>query len=270
MIGRIRTLFSMLFHVPRIILNREVDLLCGYLCYTTLLSLVPLIVVMVIVGRWMGAHDKDTFLLARHLLELLTPESAAQVKSAFADLYQNARVKRLGLTALVPILLFLFMKIRMLRASFVALLGHSRTFPWFLDLALLVALLASFPLVFSVFNSLVLKQIPKQELFYAFNLRSMTLMVLAFGFLMRLFLPPGISLWRQLSGAVLGALVLTLGNRFFSHLTTHVFQMNRLYGAFAFIPLFMVWVYFFWMTLITCLVLCSNRWRQLSAFHADT
>src|SRR4051812_45198243 len=82
--------------ILRTIFHREVDLLCGYLCYTTLLSLIPLITLFLIVGNLFGAHDRDTYTLAGRLLEMLTPESAAQLRSALSELYVNARLKRVG------------------------------------------------------------------------------------------------------------------------------------------------------------------------------
>lgn len=253
--------FRLLRAAVKSIMSRDVDLICGYLSYTTILSIIPIIVLMLVVGKMFGNPEQDTYTLANRFLDLITPEGAEHLRHVISDLYQSVKVRRFGITATVPLLLLVFQKIRVLREAFGKLVGEGPRISIFLELIIFVVIIITLPLAFSMLDSLVLSQIPQANLFFLSDLSKLAASFVIISLLMRIFLPSRTPKQIELYMALLGAILLTAGNRLFGYISSQFFHTSHMYGVFASVPLFLVWIYIFWRVLVSCVILASGNWR---------
>jgi membrane protein len=69
--------------------------------------------------------------------------------------------------------------------------------------------------------------------------------------------------WRDaLLGGVIASVALELGKRGFAAYLLKVPTYRAVYGAFAVVPVFLLWVYFSWLVTLTAALIAANRARQ--------
>src|SRR6185437_15328683 len=102
--------------------------------FTTILSIIPVIVLMLVVGKMMVNPAQDTYLLVNRFIDLITPEGAERLRSMIRELYLSVKIREFGISATIPLLVLVFHKIRVLRAVLGKLVGEGPRLSIFLEL----------------------------------------------------------------------------------------------------------------------------------------
>ncbi len=190
------------------------------------------------------------------MIELITPDAASSVREKIVEILQGVRIKRLGMGAVIPLSVILFLKLRMIRQSFRSVLGAPPTQPysWVVDLAVFIAVVSFLPLAFTFFDQFLLMAQNGLRLLFLVRLSRALLLCLFILALMRMFVPMRVAWSRKIVFAALGGVFLYLTNYAFTNLLGTVLRMNTLYGVFTSVPVFLLWIYIFWRTVTLCVV----------------
>lgn len=230
----------------------------GSLTYTTLLGLVPLLTVVLWLSSTHAAFEQAVDALQRYMVAQLLPEGAGSARvtrqiGVFAD--NAARLGSVGLAVLVPIALMLMLTIE---DALNRIFGATRRRPLLRRLLISAAMLAFAPLLVGASVSMtsylvgasfglldldaparmVLGLLP-----FAFTCAALTLLYLLTPY-------QRVDAGHALLGGLFAAAVFELAKRAFALFITQFPTYTLIYGAFAAVPLFLLWVYVSWLVVL--------------------
>jgi membrane protein len=232
--------------------------IAGSLAFTTLLALVPMFAV--IVAMLSGTpFFHEVMVQLRRFLELnLVPEIADRIsRSYLPEIARNAR----RLTTIGVIFLFVTAVAMMLTVdrSLNAIWRSKERRPFWVSVVAYVALLVVGPLliVASVSITTYLLSLPERwsglpAPAHSFALQAVPIAVssLAFFIIYRL-VPHGRTEWKAaLVGGVVAGILFEVGKEGFAFYVAHAPALSVAYGAFAALPLFLLWIYLSWLIVL--------------------
>ncbi len=236
------------------------------LTYTTLLAIVPLVTIGLTIFSAFPAFETISTNLKIFILENMLPEAAGKVISVYMFQFSENAGK---LTAIGTVVLAItaFMLMHTIEGALNAIWHVRRTRPWAQRLLIFWAVLSLGPLliggslyVTSYFASLTLglgHEVHGATL-YLLRFAPIALTVTAMS-LLYLMVPnryvPTRHAW--LGGLVAGLCFETM-KLLFSSYVSHMPSYTLVYGAFAIVPLFLLWIYLSWMTVLLGAVITAE------------
>lgn len=245
------------------------------LTFTTLLSLVPMITIALTVFSAFPVFDDFSAQIKTFLLNNLMPEHAgtiiAQYTQQFAD--SATRLTTLGIVFLAITAMTMMLTID---NAFNVIWQVTRSRPLIKRLVAYWAVLTLAPLLIgaslsltswliglsmghgkyvSPFGIVVLKVLP---LLFA---------TLAFTLLFRLVPNRHVPRGHALIGALVAAVVFETSNRVFGYFVSHFPTYQLVYGAFASVPIFLMWIYLSWLAILFGAIIAASmsHWRAPTA-----
>jgi membrane protein len=241
------------------------------LTFTTLLSLVPMITIALTVFSAFPVFDDFSVQIKNYLLSNLMPENATIIITQYMQQFADSATRLtavgivfLALTAMTMMLtidnafnvIWQVTRPRPLVKRLVAYWAVLTLAPLLIGASLsltswLVGLSIGHGKVVSPFGIVVLKTLP---IFFS---------ALAFTILYRLVPNRHVPRIHALIGAVVAAVVFETMNRVFGYYVSHFPTYKLVYGAFASIPIFLMWIYFSWLTILFGAVIAASlsHWR---------
>lgn len=240
------------------------------LTYTTLLSLVPLLTIAITVASAFPAFNAWVVELRGFILSNLVPQAASKVITVYMEQFSTkaAGLTAIGIVALAVTALILMLTID---GAFNAIWRVRRVRPMLQRFLIYWAALTMGPLLiggsisittYLINFSLAFVHAPALGIF-ALKLMPVALTAFAFALLYRM-IP---NRYVPTSHALIGALVASLAFELMkSLLATYIsyFPMYTLvYGAFAALPIFLLWIYLSWVTVLLGAVVAASlsHWR---------
>ena len=241
------------------------------LTFTTLLSIVPMITIALTVFSAFPVFEDFSAQIKNYLLSNLMPENATiiitQYMQQFAD--SATRLTAVGIVFLAVTAMTMMLTIdnafnviwqvtrpRPLVKRLVAYWAVLTLAPLLIGASLsltswLVGLSIGHGKVVSPFGIIVLKTLP---IFFS---------ALAFTILFRLVPNRHVPRAHAVIGALVAAVVFETMNRVFGYYISHFPTYKLVYGAFASIPIFLMWIYFSWLTILFGAVIAASlsHWR---------
>jgi len=241
------------------------------LTFTTLLSIVPMITIALTVFSAFPVFEDFSAQIKNYLLSNLMPENATiiitQYMQQFAD--SATRLTAVGIVFLAVTAMTMMLTIdnafnviwqvtrpRPLVKRLVAYWAVLTLAPLLVGASLsltswLVGLSIGHGKVVSPFGIIVLKTLP---IFFS---------ALAFTILFRLVPNRHVPRAHAVIGALVAAVVFETMNRVFGYYISHFPTYKLVYGAFASIPIFLMWIYFSWLTILFGAVIAASlsHWR---------
>lgn len=252
--------------------------IAGSLTYTTLLALVPVFAVAVAILSSSRLFADALAQIKTFLLSNLVPEIAERIITVYMEevSVHAGRLTAVGI-ALVFVLAVWLMLI--MDRSLNAIWRVRQTRPYWRTVAGYVLLLVSAPVLVGVSLSIttyimslsvgVVAGLPERA--HALLLRAVpvSMSALAF-FLVYRIIPHRHVAWRHaLLGGVVAAVLFEAAKQLFSIYVHAAPTYNLLYGAFAAIPLFLIWIYLSWLVVLFGAELTAaaeywpgRKWRQ--------
>jgi membrane protein len=249
----------------------------GSLTYTSLLALVPLITVALALSSAFPAFEHAIEALGRFVAAQLLPEGSARVTrqfGAFAD--SAARLTTVGLVFLAVVALMLMLTVdevlnRIFRVQRRRHLAQRLAVYWAvltLGPVLIGASLSitSF-LVGSSLGMLDLGGFAKAvlgSLTFLFTCAALTMLYLVVPF-------RRIELRHALAGGIVAGVIFEIAKRGFALFVANFPTYTLIYGAFAAIPIFLIWLYLSWVVVLfgATLTAMLPAWRAEHALRAD-
>jgi membrane protein len=241
------------------------------LTFTTLLSLVPMITITLAVFSAFPVFENFSAQIKIYLLNNLMPENSGiiitQYMQQFAD--SAARLTTVGILFLAATAMLMMLTID---NAFNVIWQVSRPRPLFKRLVTYWAVLTLAPLLIgaslsltswlvglsmghgkyvSPFGIVVLKTLP------------ILFSTLAFTLLFQLVPNRLVPLFHALIGALVASVVFETTSRVFGYFVSHFATYELVYGAFASVPIFLMWIYLSWLTILFGAVIAASlsHWR---------
>lgn len=254
MIGRFKNLRLFGRRIRQRFLEENFDQLSASLAYTTLLSVVPLLAIVLGVLSVLPFYADLVHQLERFLLRALLPEQNAGQIIHYLLMFSHkaAHFTLIGLGGLLVVVLFLLVSIE---RAFNHIWRVQEDRPWWKKLRLYSVVLVLWPFVvacvvlmsyFAIRSSLGMVDHP--EYLRAFAIRGAGLAVAAVFFGGLYFSVPNapVAARDALGAGLLAASGFLVMQKGFELYLQHFPSLTLVYGAFATVPIFLVWLYLSW------------------------
>ena len=230
------------------------DQISASLAFTTLLSLVPLVAVVLgilsVIPSFVGMVDQLDRLVVRTLL----PErSAGMIIEYVLEFSQKAtNVTLVGLSALVATV---YLLLQTIERAFNHVWGVTENRPWWKKLRLYAAVLVLWPLLVTLVITAIsyavtisLGLVSEQPWLRSFLFKTTGLFVAALFFAGLYFAVPNakVALRDALWAGVFAAFGFLLMQKAFEFYLSYFPSFTLVYGAFATVPIFLLWLYLSW------------------------
>jgi membrane protein len=224
------------------------------LTYFTVLSMVPVLAIVSSVVTALGVTENVVGAIVDQLAAV-SPQAAEQIRG----FVENANIAGLGTLGAVTLFLTTVLGISNIERALNHIWGVKQERPWARKLPDYLAVLIVAPLLLGVGLSMAttaksqwivqkLLHLPLFELFYDLGLRHLPTAVLAGAFAFLYWFLPNTRVRpvAALLGGVVAAVAVNAALGLYVGLSVGAARADALYGGFAQLPLFFVWVYFFW------------------------
>lgn len=241
------------------------------LTFTTLLSLVPIITIALAMFSAFPIFESFSVQIKTYLLNNLMPETAGaaitRYMQQFADSAARLTTVGIGFLALTAMSMMLTID-----HAFNIIWRVTRPRPLVKRLVVYWAVLTLAPLLIGASLSLT-SWLVGLSMGYAKNISLFGIGVLkilpvffatlAFALLFRLVPNRYVPRSHALIGAVVAAVLFETMNRIFGYYVSHFPTYKLVYGAFASVPIFLMWIYLSWLTILFGAVIAASlsHWR---------
>lgn len=230
----------------------------GALTYTTLLSLVPMITVVLTVMRQFKPLMKLGDNMRLFLLQNLLPDRAGKVVATYAWQFSQkaSSLTIVGTIFLVVTAIMLFATIDRTIAGIWAVrkprAWYVRLPVYWLALTLGPVLFAGSVAVTGRVLAVSLGMVDEPGWLHNFLNRVMTAALLSalFAFLFHIIPNRKLNRWHSLAGGLLAGLGLVLMQRLFGFYLSKLPNFTLIYGTFSVVPIFLIWIYLSWFVVL--------------------
>jgi membrane protein len=247
------------------------------LTFTTLLSLVPLITIALAIFSAFPVFEDFSIQIKSFLLKNLMPEMAGKVITQYMQQFADSatRLTAVGIVFLGATAMSMMLTID---HAFNIIWRVTRPRPLLKRLVVYWAVLTLAPLLIGASLSLT-SWLVGFSMGYAehvpvfgvgvLKLLPLLLTTLAFAILFRLVPNRHVPHTHALIGALIAAIVFESMNRIFGYYISHFPTYKLVYGAFASVPIFLMWIYLSWLTTLLGAVIAASisHWRAPAARH---
>ena len=250
------------------------------LTFTTLLSLVPLIAIVLTLFSVFPVFENFSAQIKNFLLANLLPETGSKIISRYVEQFAESAT-RLTAVGIVFLGVTAMLMMHTIDSAFNTIWRVSRPRPLVQRVLVYWAVLTLAPLLIGGSLSLTswlvgmsvgyARQIPEFGVLLL-KVVPVLLTTLAFGLLFRVVPNRYVPLRHAFIGSVAAAAVFESMNRAFAFYIAHFTTYKLVYGAFSSIPIFLLWIYLSWLTiLLGALITASlSHWRGGSTRHIST
>ena len=239
--------------------NDQCLLRASALTYATALSIVPLLAVAFSISKGFGFQN--TVYIRQFLLQLTAGRE--EVVDRIVNYINNTEVATLGAVGVAGLLFAVLSLLGSIEKSFNSIWGVEqqrnlgRRFADYLSITLVCPLLiiVSISATASMQSTAVVQTILSYSVFsYAYlaflKVLPFLLVWAALTFIYKLFPNTRVSFFSALGGAFVAGLFWTTAERLFIGLQVGVAKYNAIYGSFAQVPLFLLWLYISWVIVL--------------------
>ena len=258
------------FVAKRLVQDRCVQTAAS-LAFTTLLSLVPIVTIALTVFSASPVFANFWAQIKTYLLTYLMPEKAGIVITQYMQQFAESatRLTAVGLVLLAVTALSMMLT---MENAFNVIWRVSRPRPLFKRLVAYSAVLTLGPLLIgaslSLTSWLVGLSMGHGERISVFGIMALKILpilfsTLAFTLLFQLVPNRQVPLLHAVTGALFAAMTFEATSRVFGYFISHFPTYNLVYGAFASLPIFLMWIFLSWLTVLFGAVIAASlsSWR---------
>jgi membrane protein len=256
--------------------------IAGSLAFTTLLALVPVFAIAVAMLSRAPFFEEVMVQVKVFLLQNLVPEIADKIITVYMEQFrENAgRLTTVGLVALLFTAMALMLTVD---RSINAIWRVRRSRPFWISVLSYVVLLSVGPLLIGVSVSITTylmalsARVDVPEGAHSVLLQAAPAAVSAVAFFLLYRLVPNRRVpWRHAAaGGVLAAVIFEFAKEVFAFYVAHAPAYSVVYGTFAALPFFLLWVYVSWLVVLFGAELAASldywkgrKWKRVDAAHA--
>jgi membrane protein len=245
--------------------------LCGSLTFTTLLALVPLVTIMLTVVTAFPVFDEIVQTLRSFVTANMVPEASSSLITVYVQQFSDnaARLTALGIVLLAVTSIMLMLTID---RAFNTIWRVKRPRPLIQRVLIYWSVLTIGPLLVGgslsltswlVTQSMGLgKQVPELTI-AVLRLVPVMLTSVAFGFLYRTVPNRQVTVLDAAVGGIIAAFAFEAMKIGFGHFVARIATYKLVYGTFASLPIFLMWIYLSWVVVVFASVITAvlPYWR---------
>jgi membrane protein len=245
--------------------------LCGSLTFTTLLALVPLVTIMLTVVTAFPVFDEIVQTLRSFVTANMVPEASSSLITVYVQQFSDnaARLTALGIVLLAVTSIMLMLTID---RAFNTIWRVKRPRPLIQRVLIYWSVLTIGPLLVGgslsltswlVTQSMGLgKQVPELTI-AVLKLVPLMLTSVAFGFLYRTVPNRQVTVLDAAVGGIIAAFAFEAMKIGFGHFVARIATYKLVYGTFASLPIFLMWIYLSWVVVVFASVITAvlPYWR---------
>lgn len=257
-LSKVRFIGETLFFTGREFIRDQIPVKAAALTYFTMLSLVPLLIILFVLFRSFGGETLMDNSLKPFLFQFLSPGSGESVSNAIDQLLKQGRSSAIGSVGFLLLVLVAFSLMDQIETSLNAIWAVKKRRPILRKFANYWVALSVFPLLVGASVSVSaylgsierVQEISERVVPQGYNLVPLILQGLAF-FLIYILLPhTRVRFSAAFTGAVIAAILWELLKKGYLLYTTQAINYNLIYGSLAALPLFMIWLFISWMAVL--------------------
>lgn len=239
--------------------ERRVLQTAGSLTYTTLLSLVPMVTVVLLVMRQFSPLAQFGDELRAFLLQNLLPERAGKMITVYA-LQFSQKASSLTLLGTVLLVVTAVMLFQTIDHTLNGIWNVRRPRVWYVRIPVYWLALTVGPMIFAAsvaatgeLLSASRDLVDKQPHWVSSLLdRSMTTVLLAalFSFMFHTIPNRKLNVWHSLAGGLVAGLGVVVSQRLFGLYLSKLPSFALIYGTFSVLPIFLIWIYLSWLMVL--------------------
>lgn len=240
-------------------MERRVLQTAGSLTYTTLLSLVPMVTVVLSVMRQFSPFAKLGNDMRSFLLQNLLPERAGKMIATYA-LQFSQKASSLTLVGTVFLVVTAIMLFQTIDHTLNGIWNVRRPRAWYVRIPIYWLALTVGPMIFagsiaatSELLSASQNLVDEQPHWVGTLLdRAMTTLLLSalFGFMFHAIPNRKLNVWHSFVGGLVAGLGVIIGQRLFGFYLSKLPSFTLIYGTFSVLPIFLIWVYLSWLMVL--------------------
>lgn len=248
--------FQLLALVRRKFAEVRVMQTAGSLTYTTLLSLVPMVTVVLTVMRQFSPFMALGEGMRGFLLQNLLPEKAGKVVATYA-LQFSEKASSLTVVGTIFLMVTAIMLFATIDRTINSIWAVRKPRPWFVRIPVYWLILTLGPVIFAVgiaaASDLMHTSLVRQS-GIAGNLadRAATALLLSalFFFLFHVVPNSRLKVWHAVAGGLVAGVGVVLVQRLFGFYLAKLPNFTLIYGTFSVLPIFLIWVYLSWLVIL--------------------
>lgn len=245
----------------------EVPLAAGALAYTSLLALVPLMAVLVTVFSAMPLFEEASKMLQDFIFKNFVPTSGEVLQTHILGFVE--KVRSLTATMFMAVFVTSLLLMQTMEKALNRIFASKPSGRFLKKVLMYWAVLTMGPLL--VGGGIAMSSSVLQYSTFAgvkeFLLKVLPVITSTVGFFLVYLVVPNAKIkWRHaLAGAVFAAVLFEVAKVAFTFYVTTIPTYEKVYGALATIPLFLIWLYFSWNIILlggtVTATLSSSKWR---------
>ena len=245
----------------------EVALAAGSLAYTSLLALVPLMAVLVTVFSAMPLFEDASEMLQDFIFQNFVPTSGEILQTHILGFVE--KVRSLTVTMFLAVFVTSLLLMQTMEKALNRIFATKPSGRFMKKVLMYWAVLTMGPLL--VGGGIAMSSSVLQYSAFAgaktFLLKVMPVLASTVGFFLIYLVVPNTKIkWRHaLAGAVFAAILFELAKLAFTFYVTKIPTYEKVYGALATVPLFLIWLYVSWNIILLggtmTATLSSSKWR---------
>lgn len=225
------------------------------LAFTSIFSLVPLLAILFMIFKLMGGREIVEAKIKPYIYNFLTPVSGKQISTYIDAFLNSATVETIGAIGLVGLLVGVYFILSLIEHSFDVMwhIKKSRTFferikSYWLILTVSPILLTLSATLTSYLDSVTIKYSLLDKLYTHFTFQVLPFILIWLFFSMLIISLPNCKVGANhaLVGALFGTVLYYVTKNLFIDYTKLAVNYNLIYGSIAVLPIFMLWIYWFW------------------------
>ena len=248
----------------------RIDILskAGTLAFSTILSLIPLLAIIFMMFKIFGGREVVNEHIKPYIYNFLTAGSSKQISSYIDSFLNSATVETLGSIGVVFLLVVVFFTLSSIEKTFNLIWNVKENRAFFDKLKLYWLMMTLSPILVTVSIALTSQLdilILKNEVtsFYSTLLvfKAVPFFLILFFFSILIKAIPNTKVYAKPAfiGAIYGTVLYYITKSIFVYYTGIVVSYNLIYGSIASLPLFMLWIYCFWILILFCVEITYIR-----------
>jgi len=242
------------------------------LTFDSLLSLVPLITIALTMFSAFPVFSDFSERIKEFLLSNMLPETGGKMISLYVEQFAESasRLTAYGLAFLAVTAMLMLVTIN---NAFNTIWRVTKPRPWVRRLMMYWAVITLAPLLIGASLSLTswlvglsVGYAKNMPLFGSLSLKVVPvfLTTIAFGLLIKIVPNCHVPIRHALIGGVVASVAFETMNRVFGYFIVHFPAYKLVYGAFASVPIFLLWVYWSWLTILMGALIAASlsRWKH--------
>ncbi|WP_413290494.1 YihY/virulence factor BrkB family protein [Bdellovibrio sp. HCB337] len=250
----------------------EIQLVAASLSFSTILSLVPFLAVILATFKFMGGDDILYTRVENLLLLYFKEAGGAEFVKVIKFSIRNIQAGSLGASGAVILVLTTFRLMHDMEHGIHRVWNQKNTRPllkrffmyWFL-----VVILPVFLAIYVGFTTLIRMEFGKK--YVPGSVTGYTVLAIILYFAYKYVPDLKVKAKSAFFSAVLATVGLGVVQNTFTWVTVKFFRFNNIYGSFAFLPIFLIWILTIWYVILGGVAICaSTQRRQLLEIDENT